>query len=59
MSRFPEYVSHISAKQQCFNCDCILVDQNHTLTDYPEGRWSVKCPKCGFTKFYDIKEKLK
>jgi RNase P subunit RPR2 len=57
MKKFPLYHSHYAAKQGgCFNCCADLTGQEHKESGYPEGKFQVKCPKCGFTKFYDVEE---
>ena len=55
MMYFPDYRSHEEAKLAgCFNCHQDLSSEQEVLTDYPIGRFVLKCPKCGFSKYYDI-----
>jgi len=54
---FKKYISHeIAKKNGCFGCCQNLENQPHILSDYPTGKYQVKCPKCGMSTWYDIKE---
>jgi len=60
-SKFSEFQSHrIAKKHGCFNCCTDMSSQKHKHTEYAvgNGHYSVTCPKCGFTMFYDLTREL-
>jgi hypothetical protein len=59
MRRFQVYPTHGVAKLSgCPLCHRTLRDQTHHETDrsWGGGHFKLKCPECGFAKWYDLAE---
>jgi len=59
--KFLIFKTHKEAKKfGCFNCTTGLSNQKHEETLYApgNGHFSIKCPKCGYITYYDIKKML-
>ena len=57
--RFNIYTSHLIAQTNgCFQCCRHLTDITPKLSDYPDGKYQLRCPGCGASNWYDIEDKI-